>query len=47
MKHLQKDLQMTYEAPAVVEVNMTSGCVLCASGTVENFGWVEDEEGWN
>ena len=50
MKQLQKDLHRAYEAPVMTEVNMASGSVLCASGTsgtLEKFGWIEDEEGWN
>ena len=47
MKQLRNDMQMTYEAPAVAEVNMTLECILCLSGTLENFDWVEDEDGWN
>ena len=47
MKQLRNDMQMTYEAPAVAEVIMTSENILCASGTLEKFGWIEDEEGWN
>jgi hypothetical protein len=47
MKMKSIDLQGVYQSPAVMEVDMASEGVLCASGnTVEDFGWVEDEDGW-
>ena len=35
-----------YETPVVSEVDLISEGILCASGTIEKFGFVEDEEGW-
>jgi hypothetical protein len=46
MKQKRNDMQRAYEAPVVAEVNLASECILCTSGTLEQFGWVEDEEGW-
>ena len=47
MKQKRNAMQRAYEAPAVAEVNLASECILCTSGTLEQFGWVEDEEGWD
>lgn len=47
MKQKRNDMQRAYEAPAVTEVNLTLECILCTSGILEQFDWVEDNEGWN
>ena len=47
MKQKGNEKQRAYEAPVVAEVNLASECILCTSGTVEAFDWVEDTEGWN
>ena len=47
MKQKRNDMQRAYEAPAVAEVNLALEYILCTSGTVEAFDWVEDTDGWN
>ena len=48
MKKKLIDLQGVYLSPEVKEVGMASEGILCASGTIEKFGFVEEEEegGW-
>ena len=47
MKKKLIDFQGVYQSPAVTEVDMASEGILCASdSTIENFGWVEDGDGW-
>lgn len=46
MKKKLLDLQGVYLSPEVKEVSIASEGILCASGTIEKFGFVEDEEGW-
>jgi len=36
-----------YEAPSIVEVSIASENVLCISGTVESFNFVDDNDGWD
>lgn len=37
----------SYETPSIVEVSVASESILCMSGTVESFGFVDDSEGWD
>lgn len=46
MKQKLFEFGRIYQAPAISEVDLTSEGILCASGTIEKFGFVEDEEGW-
>ena len=46
MKKKLIDFGRIYQAPAISEVDLTSEGILCASGIIEKFGFVEDEEGW-
>ena len=36
-----------YESPALVEVDVASEGILCESGSIDGFDWIEDQEGWN
>ena len=46
MKQEFLDFGSIYKSPAISEVDMTSEAILCASGILEDFGIVEDEDGW-
>jgi len=46
MKQKLHDSGRLYETPVVSEVDLTSECILCASGTIEKFDFIEDEAGW-
>ena len=47
MKKLQNEVLGAYEAPLAKELKMETECVLCTSGTLEQFGCIEDVDGWN
>lgn len=46
MKQKLLVLGRIYAAPAISEVDLTSEGFLCASGTIEKFDFIEDEDGW-
>ena len=46
MKKKLIDFQGVYQSPVVTEETISSEGILCASGTIEKFEWVEDEDGW-
>lgn len=46
MKQKLLDFGRIYQAPAISEVDMTSEGILCSSGTIEKFDFIEDEGGW-
>lgn len=46
MKQKLLDFGRVYETPVVSEVYLTSEGVICASGTIEKFDYIEDEAGW-
>ena len=47
MKKKLIDLKGVYQSPVVTEVYITSEGILCASGnTIEDFGLVDDQDGW-
>ena len=37
----------SYVTPSIVEVCVASESILCTSGTVESFGFVDDTDGWD
>lgn len=37
----------SYVTPSIVEVSVASESILCMSGTVESFGFVDDADGWD
>ena len=47
MKLKTLEIKKMYVSPDLVEVNIASEGILCESGSIEGFDWVEDEEGWN
>ena len=46
MKQKLFEFRRIYQAPAISEVDLTSEGILCASGTIEKFDFIEDEDGW-
>ena len=46
MKQKLFEFGSSYQAPAISEVDLTSEGILCASGTIEKFDFIEDEDGW-
>ncbi|MBR5103237.1 MAG: hypothetical protein IKV05_00945 [Bacteroidales bacterium] len=47
MKKKLIDFQGVYQSPEVTEVKIASEGIMCASGnTIEDFGLVEDQDGW-
>ena len=47
MKQKVFECMRAYEAPALTEVNLTSEGILCLSGALETFRWLDDEDGWD
>lgn len=46
MKQKTFESRRAYEAPAVTEVNLTSEGILCLSGGIEKFNFIDDLDGW-
>ena len=47
---MKKDLykvKEAYESPRLSEVRIASEGILCESGSIDSYEWVEDEDGWN
>jgi hypothetical protein len=46
MKQKLLDFRSVYQAPEISEVDLTSEGILCASGSIEDYEFVEDVNGW-